>query len=304
MDISVFNRSSKLKWDRTTILLIVFLAISLIYIPVLIWEGEKFGTSYASLVWGGVIILFGLIYLFIIYFPIRSIKIIVFLLYLIIGTMPWHYHLKKIEENIFTDNTYNIHLIFFLVCTVLSLPYLFRVKKKIKIHYRKIFELAGSRVTGVQNGFTGRPYPAGRWNYNMKEIEEFSRFLNKHMIAFPRYHDNKISLSFSAKMIDPRKRDPERSSFISFDRTGNIVVNISKEDYNQYKDKFTFDQLCRSISQVFMDLFEKFRAGKRQEIIQVMEAFEPKWAKRVQIGAFLFLCITFLALLLIYLITK
>jgi len=111
-------------------------------------------------------------------------------------------------------------------------------------------------------------------------------------------------LSFSAKMVDPRKQDPEKSSFIAFDQKGNIAVNISKTDYDQYKDRFTFDQLCQSLSLVFKDFFEKFRTGRKEEIIRVMEAFEPKWVKPVQIGTFILLAITFLVLLIIYLLTK
>ena len=101
--------------------------------------------------------------------------------------MSWHYPLKEMGGSIFTETTYNIHLILFLVVTLGSFPYLFRVKKRIKIHFRKIFELAASPLNEVENGFTGRPYPIGKWQYTMNEIAEFSKFLQKNMIAFPGY---------------------------------------------------------------------------------------------------------------------
>lgn len=304
MDLSVFRRSSKLKWDRTTILFVVFLAISFLYIPILIWEGEKFGTNYTSLVWGGVIILFGFVYLFIIYIPIVRIKVIIFILFLIIGTLIWHDHLKDMEETVFSDKTFNIHFIGFLVSMVISVPYLLLVKRKIKIHFRKIFELAANPLKEVEDGFTGRPYPVGKWQYKMEEINHFAHFLHKNMIAFPRYYDKMIILSFSAKMVDPLKKDPEDSSYISFDHTGNVVVNISKEDYNQYKDTFSFNQLCQSLSHVFNDLFENFRQGKSGEIVKMMESFESKWVKYIQVGLFIFLCISFLMLMIKYLLDK
>lgn len=304
MDLSVFNRSSKLKWDRTTILLVVFLAITFIYIPVLIWEGERYGTTYTSLVWGGVIILFGFLWLFMVYIPLVRIKVIVFILYLIIGTMTWHYPLKEMEGTFFTENTYNAHLILFLVVTILSVPYLFWVKKRIKVHFRKIFELAARPLNDVQNGFTGRPYPVGKWQYTMHEIKEFSRYLQKNMIAFPRYYDGKTILSFSAKMVDPRKQDPEKSSFISFDISGNITVNIAKDDYDQYKENFTFDQLCHSLSEVFKDLFEKYKNGEKESIIKIMESFEPKWVKYVQVGTVILFSIGFIFLVILYFLKR
>ncbi len=303
MDFSVFSRSSKLKWDRTTILLLVFLAISVIYIPVLIWEGETFGTNYTSLVWGGVIILFGFLYLFMVYIPVTRIKTIIFILFLIVGTMAWHYLLKEMDGTLFSEETFNAHLILFLVYTVLAVPYLLRVKRRIKIHFRKIFELAAIPLKGVENGFTGRPYPAETWEYTLDEINTFSRFLHKNMIAFPRYYANKVVLSFSAKMVDPGKQDPARSSFISFDSLGNIIVNISKEDYAQFKEDFTFDQLCQSISEVFKDLFHKFKTGDTEAIIRTMESFEPKWVKPLQIGLFILLSASFVVLMIIYLLS-
>jgi len=304
MDLSSLRKSSKLKWERTTILLVVFLAISLIYIPVLIWEGEKFGTNYTSLVWGGVIILFGFIWLFMVYVPLKRIKVIIFLLYLIIGTMTWHYPLKEMGGTFFTEKTYNAHLIVFLVATILSVPYLFRVKNRIKVHFRKIFELAARSIKGIEDGFTGRPYPVGKWQYTMKDIQDFSRFLHKKMIAFPRYYPNKIVLSFSTKLVDPKKQDPAKSSFISFDPAGNIIVNISREDYDQYKEGLTFDQLCQSLSEVFKDLFERFKKGDQESIITLMESFEPKWVKMVQITITIIFSIAFVVLMILYLLKR
>lgn len=242
--------------------------------------------------------------MYMVYIPIPRIKIVIFILLLIIGTMPWHYHMKEMEGTLFSDNTYNAHLILFLVSAVLSIPYLFRVKRRIKIHFRKIFELAAIPLKGVENGFTGRPYPVGKWEYTLDEINKFSRFLHKNMIAFPRYYDNRTLLTFSAKMVDPRKQDPDKSSFIAFDASGNITVNISKEDYSQYKSSFTFEQLCLSLSQVFKDLFEKYRNGKQEEIVQVMESFEPKWVKYFQVGLFILLSVSFLVLVIIWFLSQ
>ena len=138
----------------------------------------------------------------------------------------------------------------------------------------------------------------------MKEMAGFSKFLHKNMIAFPEHYDNRIVLSFSAKMVDPRKRDPGKASFISFDRSGDIIVNISREDYDQYKENFTFDQLCHSLSNVFKDLFERYRKGDNESIIRLMESFEPKWIKYVQIGITILLSVGFIVLLILYFINK
>ena len=172
------------------------------------------------------------------------------------------------------------------------------------VHFRKLFELAAGPLEEAGDGFTGRPYPVGKWKYSMEEINQFSQFLHRNMIAFPRYYENRILLSFSAKMVDPRKQDPEKSSFIAFDQKGNIAVNISKADYDQYKDRFTFDQLCQSLSLVFKDFFDKFRTGRKEEIVSIMEAFEPKWVKPVQIGTLILLSLTFLIIFIIYLVGK
>ena len=79
--------------------------------------------------------------------------------------------------------------------------------------------------------------------------------------------------------------DFSKFSYIAFDFNGDIFVNVGKNDYLKYKDQLTFDQLCESLGQLFIEFLELFKKGEGVRIIDRMnglqlspfEDFAEKW---------------------------
>ncbi len=137
--------------------------------------------------------------------------------------------------------------------------------------YRKILELAAKHVTDTKNGFTTRPLPAGKSEYSQGEIMGLSDFLEKNTIAIPYRDSNGIILTFPEDWLG-RKYDVHGSYLddtrITFNNDGNVSAVISKKDYYKYRDELTFDQLCESFGQLFIEFLELYKKGDTNKILQ------------------------------------
>jgi len=68
--------------------------------------------------------------------------------------------------------------------------------KRINWRYREILELAANPVDESADGFTPRPFPAGEAKYTKEEIIRFTKFMIKHVIAYPFVEKNRVVLWF------------------------------------------------------------------------------------------------------------
>lgn len=146
--------------------------------------------------------------------------------------------------------------------------------KKIKWRTREILELAAMPVNETKNGFTERPLSLGKIDATVYEIESFAHFISKNMIAMP-YRENGItifSLSSSYWKQNGLKRGYADESWVSFSDDGSVNVFISKRDYLQYRDTFSFDQLCSNLGNLFIEFFEMFKKGEDIRIIDKLNA--------------------------------
>ncbi len=61
-------------------------------------------------------------------------------------------------------------------------------------------------------------------------------------------------------------------TWIAFDFDGNVTVNISQSDYLLYQEDLSFDQLCTSMGNIFIEFLELFSTGKAVRIIDRLNA--------------------------------
>lgn len=173
---------------------------------------------------------------------------------------------------------YSLHRIFF-ICFIffgLWLAYL-TFNKRTKWRGREILELAAAPVDATQDGYTGRPLPAGRIDYSKTDILEFAEFASRNLIASTYIENDKVVFvpvmmgrEFGAAVgMHP---DYSQETWISFDFDGSVAVNISREDYLTYKENLSFDQLCASLGNLFIEFIEQFRRGEGVRIIDRMDA--------------------------------
>jgi len=149
--------------------------------------------------------------------------------------------------------------------------------KKIKWRGREIFELAAEMVEESGNGYTPRPRPVGRVEFNKQDLLAFANFCARHLIAVAYISPRQATL-VPIKMgdeyafmfrFDPTLQDQTR---ISFDFDGEVSVHITQKDYLDYQQPLSFDQLCQSLGQLFIEFAETHRRGEGVRIIDRMDA--------------------------------
>ena len=70
------------------------------------------------------------------------------------------------------------------------------------------------------------------------------------------------------------KNDYSDETYIMYDFEGNVSVNMKKQDYLQYKDALSFDQLTDSLGNLFKEFLELFMKKNSVWIIDRMDALK------------------------------
>ena len=143
-------------------------------------------------------------------------------------------------------------------------------KRKIKWRYREVLELAARSVRSAEDGFTARPFLAGKIEAKPDELKSFAEFLLKQAIAYPIADGEKLVLVIPENLfvyLTGLKKDYRAATYVEIDVNGKMAVKISEKDYRRYQQEFTFDQLCAALGNLFADFFEMHRNGKSAEII-------------------------------------
>lgn len=147
-------------------------------------------------------------------------------------------------------------------------------KRKIKWRYREVLELAARSVRSAEDGFTARPFPAGKIDAQPDELKSFAEFLLKQAIAYPIADGEKLVLVIPENLfvyLAGLKKDYRAATYVEIDVNGKMAVKISEEDYRRYQQEFTFDQLCAALGNLFADFFEMHRNGKGADVIERMD---------------------------------
>jgi hypothetical protein len=163
-------------------------------------------------------------------------------------------------------------LVFFFFATM----YLW-ITKQLKWRIRELLELAAAPVDATTDGFTPRPRPQGRADYSKFELAEFAAFALRNHIAVPYYESERVVLVATDWIqgflrLYKLRRDYADATWVAFDHQGNVTVNIARHDYLNYKDSFSFDQLCQSLGVLFIEFLDEFKRGEGIRIIDKMNA--------------------------------
>jgi len=171
-----------------------------------------------------------------------------------------------------TTAVFHALLLFFYAATL----YLW-FTKRLKWRIRELLELAAAPVSETTNGFTPRPRPLGKAEYSKFELTEFAAFALKHHIAIPYVESDRMVFvpadwTQGFMRLYGLRRDYSDATWVAFDFDGNVTVNIAQRDYLNYKDNFSFDHLCLSLGEVFVEFLELFKRGEAVRIIDKMNA--------------------------------
>ena len=149
--------------------------------------------------------------------------------------------------------------------------------KKVKWRGREILEMAAAPVEETGNGYTSRPLAAGKVDFNKDQILDFAKFARRHLIAVSYIGKDKVvfvpvMMGREFGFIMGLKNDYTDETWVSFDFDGNVTVNISHRDYLEYIENLSFEQLCASLGNLFVEFIEMHQRGEGVRIIDRMDA--------------------------------
>ncbi len=157
--------------------------------------------------------------------------------------------------------------IFLVIIFVIFFWPTFAGAERFETNARRLLKLAAELFYDTSDGYTDRPFSAGTTRYTSEELMGFARFVNGKFIARSYYKENCVYLGFSLGKSPVIAQDPTEISYVRLDHEGNITVSISAFDYRQYREKFSFDQLCASIGNIFKRFLEYYKDGNEVRII-------------------------------------
>jgi hypothetical protein len=117
-----------------------------------------------------------------------------------------------------------------------------------------------------RNGFTERPFNAGKHPYTRNELFGFTSFLETKNICMAEFSEKGIKLMFSMGISPLCKKHRDRITYVMFEDNGGLTVFISAGDYKQYRKQYTFDQLCEMMGKTFLRFAEYHNSNNENRI--------------------------------------
>lgn len=148
--------------------------------------------------------------------------------------------------------------------------------RKVKWKGTEVLELAAQGVDPSEDTYTERPLPVGKIEGSRDEILSFAAFLRKNHICMSYQEDDKtylvpVTMSDSMYLVVHPEFNVIEKTWISFNYTGDVAVHISKRTYLAYRENLTFDHLCHSMGDLFIEFFDWYRNGEGVRVIDKLD---------------------------------
>jgi len=278
------NSYSSIKWKFQW----PYAIMAFVFIASLIIEDQAFNTYFMAYFYGLALIMAGLIYTlrYKMYQHVLSLGLS--------GLALWHYFLAAHPADTvrmlnmigvysadastvdwisrhFTMLYAIIHILTVFIINIFLLSAITK-SNRLEKTARKIFRLAAEMVSDTSNGFTGRPYFAGKEELQKNEIIGFARYLSGKDICRYTVTPQFVKIGLSMGRSPLSDKTFQHVSYISFSKDGKIMVQISKEDYRMYRNQLTFDQLCNALSEVYKQFLDYYKDGNEERIITELKS--------------------------------
>lgn len=256
----------KLKPDRSITGLIPALTFLLIFALVTIWAGYKVGAQVL-----GVLVLFYAGYSLYVFLWTRNAGYLLAIFYQVFGGL-W---IATIPRRL-ADPSDPLNRTFMVLAFVFgSGLWVMLLTRRVKWRGREVLELAAAPVEESVDGFTERPRPVGRVDATRDEIVAFARFAGSRLIALPYIETGRVVLAIVKSGYEYRhmfRRDYMAETWVAIDFDGNVSAHIVQRDYLDYQSTLSFDQLCGSLGDLFVDFVALFCRGEGVRVIDRMDA--------------------------------
>jgi len=233
-----------------------------------------FGPAIAKWVLGGTVMLFGA-YLLTGYIRTQNTGYLITSIFNIIwGGFAWSLPIPFPDE--FPMLT---KLLIALLLFMMPVLWFFILTRRLKWRGRELFEMAAFKVEETTSGYTSRPRPVGKTNYTEQDLHAFANFLSKNLISLTYFETDRI-------IFAPVKNSQEypfilgvtpnlnEFSWVAFELNGNVTAHISHKDYLAYHDELSFDALCESMGQLFIEFLVMHQRGEQVRVIERLNALQ------------------------------
>jgi len=136
--------------------------------------------------------------------------------------------------------------------------------EKYAIH---LFRLAARELEDFGKGLTNGHYQAGKHPFARNEVIGLASFMEQKKICVTEMSDSGIKFIFSMGISPLKKRKIDQLSYVAFSNEGTLSVFISKNDYRQYRNQYTFNQLCEMMGKTFIRFAELYKNRSETMII-------------------------------------
>ncbi len=167
--------------------------------------------------------------------------------------------------------TYFICLILIILFIIINWRSLYS-HERFELNSRRLFRLASERIYKAEDGYTGRPYSAGKITCDRDELLGFVSFLHANYIARPFYYENSVCLAFSMNTSLVVIREGQEVSNVVIGYDGTVTVKISDRDYGDYSERLSFDQMCASLANVFARFLDYYKRGLDSRIMTELKS--------------------------------
>jgi hypothetical protein len=161
---------------------------------------------------------------------------------------------------------YFVNLFIIALLIVMNWP-LLHSQERFEANARRLFKLAVELVSETSNGYTHRPFAAGRIEINKEDLLGFVRFMNGKLIARAIRQKNLTYLIFSMNKSVLKVEEPSEVSYFEMTEGGELSVKISEKDYRQYRATFNFNQLNENMASVFFRFLDYYKSGNETRIL-------------------------------------
>jgi len=293
------KNKSKLRMNKMLYFGIALVANGIIYVFAQELERKFWGTHYSGKIFSINYVLIGLLFAYSLRKISKVLSVLLAGFILAFGLSTWHRDLVD-QVSYLTMTTYFINLgIAFLFVLIYGI-YGILIKRKKSTLQRNLFELVAKPIADVTNGFTTRPYPAGSFDYKKDEIIEFAKFLRKKMIANYEINEDRVIIIISAYTNYLLSGKSLNASTVIFKYNGEVSVNISQRDYKEYRNELSFEQVCKSFSDIFIGFLNNFKQKKYDKIIKSIRSVDPEAKTNLITGLLIFTVLLLIITFVIY----
>ena len=143
---------------------------------------------------------------------------------------------------------------------------------KLKWWGREIFELAAQDVEVDPESFTERPKPSGKIVYRREDLFGFAHYYQKNLLGLCKRENGTlifipVKMNGWANALYSPTYNYKDHSYVAISFDGSVSTFISKKDYFDYKEDLAFDQLTAALSNLHLDFFDWYQAGKEVRIM-------------------------------------